>query len=113
EGEPFDPYFYRSGKRQGEREWEVDGDFFLEVPVRESDRTFEVAWQGGRRAFERPDPLGDVHFLTVEEWSEEGEVVAVLLPRQGFGGWLRALLSRRPLEVLASSAHPLTPPDQP
>ena len=33
EGERFDPYFYRSGKRWGDREWEVDGDFFLEVPV--------------------------------------------------------------------------------
>jgi hypothetical protein len=96
EGERFDPYFYRSGKRWGEREWEVDGDFFVEVPLQRgaAPDEIEVEWREKRTRLARPEPLEEVHFLVIEEWSEEGEVVAVLLPRRGWREWLRALLSR-------------------
>jgi Zincin-like metallopeptidase len=101
EGERFDPYFYRSGKQHGEREWEVDGDFFLEVPLAaEGDGDeIRVEWRGKQTSLPRPDPLGDVHFVTIEEWSDEAEVIAVLLPRRRWWDWLRALLGGRRLDV--------------
>jgi hypothetical protein len=106
EGERFDPFFYRSGKRHGGSEWEVDGDFFVEVSLDpEADGSIDVAWRGESLRVDRPDPLGDVHFLTIEAWSEAGDVVAVLLPRKGWRGWLRSFLSRSPLEVLAGTVE--------
>src|SRR5690606_13382651 len=72
QGEPFDPYFYRSGTRISEREWEVDGDRFIEVPVR-----WEGAWpvrvesRGRTLMLDRPEPEFDLHFATLEPWSDE------------------------------------------
>lgn len=106
EGERFDPFFYRSGRRTGEREWEVGGDFFLEVPVdRRSPGRITIVRGSERVEVDRPEPLGDVYFLTVESWSEAGEVIAVLLPRRGWRHWLRAMVSRRPLQVLEGSVE--------
>ncbi|HEY6807780.1 MAG TPA: hypothetical protein VI160_03240, partial [Gemmatimonadales bacterium] len=33
EGKPFDPVFYRSGERRAPGAWQVDDDFFLELPA--------------------------------------------------------------------------------
>ena len=101
EGERFDPFFYRSGLRRAEREWEVDGDFFLEIPVsREGGWPLGVEWEGRTLAVQRPEPLGDVHFLTVDEWSgDTGEVLLVLLPRRGVMGWLSGLFGRAGIDV--------------
>jgi hypothetical protein len=101
EGERFDPFFYRSGKRHGVTEWEVDGDFFIEVSLGKgsADDPIPVEWRGKSMRLPRPEPLGEVHFLLIDQWSDAGEVVAVLLPRRGWRGWLRAIVSRKPLEV--------------
>ena len=101
EGERFDPFFYRSGLRLGEREWEVDGDFFLEVPVsREGGWPVELERDGKALTVQRPEPLGDVHFLTVDEWSDDrSDVILVLLPRRGVSGWLSGLFRRARLDV--------------
>lgn len=105
EGERFDPAFYRAGVRRAEREWEVDGDFFLEVPVtRRGDDSIEVTRGERRLLLQRPQPLGDMHFLTVEEWSDDDhEVVAVLIARRGWWMQLRALLTGRPVDVREGS----------
>lgn len=103
EGERFDPFFYRSGKRRGAGEWEVDGDVFLEVPLRDgAEREIRVDWRGQSLVVAAPEPVGDVHFLAIEEWADKGEVFAVLLPRRRWREWLRSMLTRRPLEVLES-----------
>src|SRR5690606_26027450 len=101
EGERFDPFFYRSGMRRGEGEWEVDGDHFIEVPVdRERGWPGELAWRGRRVWLQRPDSLAQVHFLTLEEWSDDQhEVVAVLLPKRPWWRWLWDSLRGRGVEV--------------
>ncbi|HEX6926946.1 MAG TPA: metallopeptidase family protein [Longimicrobiaceae bacterium] len=105
EGERFDPFFYRSGARRGAAAWEVDGDLFLEVHVeRERGWPVELTHEGRRVLLERPEPLGEVHFLTIEEWSDDRhEVVAVLLPRRRWWEWLWGWLRRRPVEVREGS----------
>jgi hypothetical protein len=61
----------------------------------------ELSWQGKQMRLERPEPLGQVHFLTLEEWSDDSqEVVAVLLPRRGWWRWLGAWLRGRRVEVV-------------
>lgn len=104
EGERFDPGFYRAGHRRGEREWEVDGDYFLEVPVpRDGSTEVEVAWGERSMRLARPEPLGDVHFATIDAWSDdEHEVVAVLIARRGWWAQLRALLAGSPVDVRES-----------
>lgn len=106
EGERFDPAFYRAGMKRGEREWEVDGDFFIEVPVsRRAAGPLAIEWGGKRLVVDRPEPLGDVHFLTLESWSDEDhEVVAVLIARRGWWKQVRALLAGRPVDVREGTA---------
>lgn len=101
EGEPFDPFFYRSGKRKGEHEWEVDGDCFVEIPVRRGGRwPIEIGWEGRVVELERPEPFGEVHLLTIERWSDETrDVVAVLLQRRPWWASLWKLLTSGRVEV--------------
>ncbi len=101
QGEPFDPFFFRAGVRHDDGSWEVDRDFFLEVRVdRETGWPVSVRWQGEELHIERPEPLGDVHFLTLGAWSDDSrEVVAVLQPRRAWWGWIAALLGMRKLDV--------------
>lgn len=95
EGEPFDPSFYRYGMRRAEREWEVDGDFFLEIPVGPDAETVEVNWRDRIARVAVPAEGEGDRFVLIEEWSEEFDVVAVLLRRRGWLSWLRGLLGRR------------------
>lgn len=94
QGEPFDPYFYRSGTRVAEREWEVDGDRFIELSVRwEGHWPVRVEHDGRMLLVERPAEEFDVHFATVEGWSgDSGDVIVVLLRRRGGLASLIALL---------------------
>lgn len=103
QGEPFDPFFFRAGNLQDDGSWEVGGDLFLEVPVdRRRARPILVAWQERRLIIDHPEPLGDVHYLTLEPWSDDSrEVVAVVQPKQPWWRWVGALLGMRKLDVRA------------
>jgi predicted Zn-dependent protease with MMP-like domain len=96
EGEPFDPYFFRSGVRAAGGGWEVDGDLFLEVPVGSRERTVgraRVQWEG--ESYDVPlgvDP--EVRFERLAERADGGELVAVLVRRRGLLEWFRTLLRR-------------------
>ena len=105
EGEPFDPFFFRSGDPLPGDAWAVDGDVFVEWPV--DRRGFEAApeivvpWGGRELRFPRPERLGDVHLVTVGDTDDgRGELVVVLVRRRGPWEWVRGLLRSERLEVL-------------
>ena len=97
QGEPFDPYFYRSGTRISDREWEVDGDRFIEVPVPwEGPWPVAVEREGHTLRVERPAGEWDIHFVTVGTWSDDtAEVIVVLLRRRSALASFTALLRGR------------------
>jgi hypothetical protein len=90
DGEPFDPLFYRSGEAAGEGRWTVEGDLFIERVL--SGAEFEALEELHVRLGEdevsvpRPERLGDVHFLYLEDVPEAlGDVALVLVRRRS--GW--------------------------
>lgn len=108
DGEPFDPFFYRSGEMQGPGIYRVDRDFFIEVEVREpAPEEVEFLWHGARYRVPTPDAPGDVCFLRVEAGLEEpgpGEVNVVVVRRPGWRARLFGWASRRPLDVREAEA---------
>lgn len=105
EGEPFDPFFYRSGEEVAEGVYRVDVDFFLEQEYpdgREPGEWIEFLWHGVRYRARRPRELGDVCFLVVEDGVEEwppGDLWLVLVRRKRLGRSLRAWLAGERPEV--------------
>jgi hypothetical protein len=119
EGEPFDPFFYRSGTPAGEGVWEIDGDVFVEFRMPKGDEQARIAmrisWAGRDWPVPSPERLGDVHFVKVADLEREvgndetsggpaGELIAVLVRRRGLLEWLRAALGRTGMEVLHTDA---------
>lgn len=105
EGGAFDPFFFRLGTRVGPAAWEVDGDVFLEVPLDGSpEQPLRLRWGGRRYQVPVPEPLGDVHFLCLDETERGGELLAVLVRRRGVADWLRSAFLHRPLDVHQSDA---------
>lgn len=107
EGLEFEPFFFRSGEPLGPGAWEVAGDVFLEreVPPADASRGAPVAveWEGRALSVPLPSPLGDVHFVTLEDVpAPKGDVVVVLVRRRGAWESFRAALSGRKPEVLES-----------
>jgi predicted Zn-dependent protease with MMP-like domain len=112
EGEPFEPLFYRDGTAAGEGAYLVDGDLFLEHEVDGAEAGVggvEVEWEGIRFRVQVPDPLGDLHFVTVA-FSDEayepaaGDTVLVLHRRRSAWESLRKALGGG-TEVLHSTAR--------
>jgi hypothetical protein len=109
DGKPFDPFFYRSAPPVGEQAYEVDGDVFLETEMDlagfEASPEIRFEWAGRRWRIERPERLGDVHFVSVDGAMDgPGELFVVLVRRRGVLEWLRDLLTRSTLEILESDA---------
>ncbi len=104
DGRPFDTFFFRTGVPHGPGAYEVDGDLFVEIPVdpRETapGEVLPVRWNRGEESVPRPDRLGDVHFLTLDEheWPR-GDLVAVLARRRGPLDTLWRTFTGRPAEV--------------
>ena len=98
EGEPFEPYFFRSGAPTEGGGWEVDGDVFVEVAVgrRElSAGSVRVEWEGDTHEVAVDDRLVDVRFERLRERPGGGEIVAVLVRRRSPLEWLRTVLDAR------------------
>jgi predicted Zn-dependent protease with MMP-like domain len=107
EGLEFEPFFFRSGEPLGPGAWEVAGDVFLEREVAPADAArgapVAVEWEGRALSVPLPSPLGDVHFVTLEDVpAPKGDIVVVLVRRRGAWESLRAALSGRKPEVLES-----------
>lgn len=105
EGEAFDPSFHHAGREVAPGVHEVGGDLFFERAVSGGEGSVPFEWEGRTLRAPLPEPLGDVHFLTLEDLSaDRGEVVLVLVRRRGLRERLRGLLSGRRPEVLSSVA---------
>jgi predicted Zn-dependent protease with MMP-like domain len=81
EGEPFNPFFYRSGFVLAPGIFEIDGDVFVER--RMSDGQFaaaeQISWgmpDGSRMTALAPSEMGDVHFVRSSSPSDLGDVRA-------------------------------------
>lgn len=119
EGEPFDPFFYRSGTALAPGGWQVERDTFLERKFRSEKEIgepegrglrLEFEWQGVSYDVVVKGPLGDVTFIWMEEEVERGpgeELYLVLVRRRGTFRVLGALLSGRRLEVVEVAARAL------
>jgi len=111
DGEPFDPYFYRSGVPLAEGVWKVERDYFIEREFRggaELGERIEFEWRGERYAVEVPAELGDITFV----WLEEGvaredpeEVYLVLVRRRGVLAALRGMLGGERPNVVEVAAE--------
>jgi hypothetical protein len=108
EGEPFEPFFFRDGAAIGDNTYEIDGDVFLEVEIGKEELSagrilFELS--GNQIELALPEPLGDVHFLTVVGFSaeEDGETIAVLVKRRTLLDSLRGALKGGALDVQHST----------
>ena len=111
EGVAYDPLFYRSGEPLDDGGWDVDGDVFVEITL--SDGEFERMEEiqadvdGRRVSLPRPERLGDVSFLFLEEFRPgPGETAVVLVRRRGAMESLRGLFHRDAPEVLEWSVEP-------
>jgi hypothetical protein len=112
EGEPFDPFFYRSGTRVAEGVWRVERDLFLEREFRTVEELgapeghgvrIGFGWHGAHYEVVLAAEPGQITFIWIEEGLERGpgeEIYLVLVRRRGGLAMLRALLSgRRPVVV--------------
>ncbi|HEV2148412.1 MAG TPA: metallopeptidase family protein [Longimicrobiaceae bacterium] len=107
EGVEFEPFFFRSGEPAGPGAWEVSGDVFLECEVSaeqvRAGTPVELEWDGKPISLPLPSPLGDVHFVTLDDvHAPKGDVIVVLVRRRGAWESFRAALSGRKPEVLES-----------
>jgi len=111
EGEPFDPYFYRSGEEVAPGVWKVERDYYIEQAYpadREPGPEVEFAWHGRRYRAKRPAELADICFIEIDEGLETGPggtVNLVLVRKAGLVAAVKALLGgRRPAVVEAVAA---------
>jgi hypothetical protein len=111
EGVAYDPLFYRSGEPLDDGGWEVDGDVFVEITLSaaEFERMEEIQADVAGRAVSlpRPERMGDVCFMYLEEFRPgPGETAVVLVRRRGTMESLRGLFHRDEPEVLEWSVEP-------
>lgn len=112
EGEPFDPFFYRSGEEVAPGVWRVERDHFLEIRYpsrREPPRTFGFEWRGVDYRIERPHELGDIGYVHLEGGlgtDPLGEFCLVFVRERGLGATLRSLFRRAPVRVIEASTRP-------
>jgi predicted Zn-dependent protease with MMP-like domain len=97
DGKEFEPFFYRAGIPVAPGAWEVDGDLFVERPVTADeidDEEVTVTIDGSEVVVPIPAPLGDVHFVYLEDgWDGDFDVAVVLIRKRGAWEQLRGLLS--------------------
>lgn len=108
-GEPFDPFFFRSGDRVAEAVYRVERDFFLELEYGEGHEPaewIEFDWHGRRYRARRPPRLGDICFLRIVEGVDTGagELELVLIRRSGLLAGIRSWLGRERAEVVEAAA---------
>jgi len=106
DGLPFDPLFFRMGEDAGEGWRDVDGDRFLELPFGPEALAdpLTVDLEGRRLELRAPAQPGDVHFLYLDELSEELDTAVVLVRRHGLLARLRRALRREPPRVVEDAA---------
>ena len=108
-GEEFDPFYYRAGEEVAPGVFQVEYDVFLELEqdpeaFRDTDG-LEFSWHGRRYAVPRPDRLGDIHYVWVEDVDVgPGALQLVLLRRRSWRERLKGLSKGGQWEILESVA---------
>ena len=71
EGLEWDPWYWQRGEHAGQGVYVVEDQVYLEVamtgPAFEAASSIPFRWRGREYRFERPDELGDLHFVLVTE----------------------------------------------
>jgi hypothetical protein len=90
----------------------VEYDFFLEQSW--NPETFQTAefigfsWHGSPRRIPRPNQLGDIHYVWIEDMDVgPGSLQLVLLRKRKWKEKVRALAGESGLELLESEAAPV------
>lgn len=110
QGEPFDPFFYRSGEPLGRGMYQAERDVFLErelEPDTSPRAEIPFEWQGRRYTVAAPEEPGDVTFLQVVEGLEESDATLciVVVRPQRFRDTLRRWFRKEPLSVVDVDAR--------
>ena len=82
DGEPYDPYFYRSGLEIGNRVFRIEDDIFLEQSFRHPAATVRFAYGDSSWRFPWPDNDADVTFVAVPNVVGPPELLHVVLVRE-------------------------------
>jgi predicted Zn-dependent protease with MMP-like domain len=110
EGESFDPLFFRAAAAEADGSYRVGEDIFAELHLTRARfrdlRVLDFSWGGRRWKVDRPERLGDVHFLRLDGITESPmEFNLVIIRSRSALEWARDLLGRKPLEVLHSEGR--------
>lgn len=109
DGEPFDPWYFQGGEVEAPGLYRVERALYLEIELTEDafagldDVRFQL--DGAWYRCPRPDELGDVHFVGIENPIAGEDLLELVLVRRR--GWLATLLnsfSPRSADVLESTA---------
>jgi hypothetical protein len=109
EGLAFDPWYYQRGDDLGGGVYRVEKAFYLEQvwdpEAFARARTIEFPWRGGRYRVPRPEELGDIHFVMIEDLEKApGTLELVLVRRRGWWSELKRVAGMRRPVVLESVA---------
>ncbi|HUE77156.1 MAG TPA: hypothetical protein VMM83_04375 [Longimicrobiales bacterium] len=90
QGEPFDPFFYRSGEPLAPGVYQADRDVFIELPW--EDRAppgpeAEFLWHGVPYSVPVPEDPGDVAFIQVTDGVDTGPAALCVVLARRIGFW--------------------------
>jgi hypothetical protein len=110
EGLDFDPWYYQRGDHAGHGTYVVEDHAFVErvlsAAAFDDVREIRFPWHGRSWAVERPDELGDVHYVLVEGVADAPATLELVLVRKR-SWWedVRRLLGSSRPRVLESEAR--------
>jgi hypothetical protein len=85
-GETFDPWYYQHGEEVGDEVFQAERTRYFEQTWSESDYldvgSLSLEWGGRHYSVQKPDRLGDVHFVLVEGLELGDESVEIVLVRR-------------------------------
>ena len=88
EGEYFDPFYYQSGLEVAPGLFQVEYDFFLEIPWTDEElgpaESVTFGWHGASYRVPKPETLGDIHYVWIRGLEVgAGSLQLVLVRRRG------------------------------
>jgi predicted Zn-dependent protease with MMP-like domain len=96
EGLDFDPWYYQRGDSEVAGIYRVEQSWYVEQEWRADDfetrDTIDFEWEGAKYVFDRPEALGDVHFVWIKGLDEmEGSLEVVLVRKRSWWGDVKRL----------------------
>lgn len=110
EGLEWDPWYWQHGEPLGDGAHVVEDQVYVEVPLASKDfdeaETIRFRWQRREYEIDRPEELGDLHFVLVEGGVERAPpfLELVLVRRRSWWEDARRLFSSSRLRILESEA---------